>query len=92
MRLDVRLCDDAGLISHERTATPNGFDPDLTYYKQFNNLRRNGGHEPFTGEPFACTGAAHLGPYVIRCTNPLHSAVVVAYWAGVLPDLPGGGS
>lgn len=67
-----RLCDDEGIVSHARVEPPNAFTPDLTYYEQLNNLRQHGGHAPYEGEPFACTGSAHLAGEHILCTSPAH--------------------
>ena len=73
---EVRLCDDAGMVSDERV-TPGApgtiLDPELTYRKLLNNLRGHTGLTPYTGEPFACTGSAHLAREHFRCTNPIHS-------------------
>lgn len=77
--MELRLCDDAGLVSDKRVepGTPGTtFDPDLTYVKLLNNLRaRNGNPDarhPYDGEPFLCTGSGHLAGEHIRCTSPAH--------------------
>lgn len=73
--MEVRLCDDEGLVSNERVAPGSPgtiLDPELTYLKLLNNLRGHGGHEPFDGSPFPCTGSAHLAGQHIRCTSPAH--------------------
>jgi hypothetical protein len=67
-----QLCDEDGIVSHKPVAEPNVFDADLTYYKQLNNLRRHSGFEPYEGEPFTCTGSAHLAGEHIRCTSIAH--------------------
>lgn len=74
--LEARLCDDNGMVSHERTPR-NPVDPELTYIKQLNNLRsRTPEAAPYTGEPFLCTGSAHLAGMHIRCTNKVHAVPV----------------
>lgn len=77
--MEVRLCDDNGMVSDERVepGSPGTvFDPDLTYRKLLNNLRaRNGSadtRKPYEGEPFACTGSAHAAGEHVRCTSPAH--------------------
>lgn len=75
--LEARLCDDDGMVSHERTP-PNAFDAELTYMKQLNNLRAVSGHGPYEGEPFHCTGSAHLAHEHIRCTSPAHQQTTQA--------------
>ena len=71
----MRLCDAAGMISHEPVDPPNPLAPGLTYCAQHNNLRGVTGHEPWTGEPFACTGHAHLAHMHILCTSPAHNTL-----------------
>lgn len=74
----ARLCDDDGMVSHEPVDPPNGFDAELTYIKQLNNLRLRSPHpdarRPYRGEPFACTGHVHLAGEHIECTSPAHSS------------------
>jgi hypothetical protein len=67
--MEVKLCDNEGMVSHEKVFPKNPFNRELTYMEQFNNLRRLGRHGPYEGDPFACTGSAHLGAEHIRCTN-----------------------
>lgn len=70
----IRLCDDAGWVSNERVAEPNPFDPELTYMRQLNNLRsRTPEAKPWVGDPFRCTGHAHLAGLHIMCTSPAHA-------------------
>lgn len=83
--LEVRLCDDAGLVSNERVepGSPGTvLDPDLTYMKLLNNLRARNrnpdARKPYTGEPFVCTGSAHLAGEHIRCTGPAHQRLRMA--------------
>lgn len=70
--LEVQLCDDAGMVSNERVA----------YLKLLNNLRARNGNpdarKPYTGEPFVCTGSAHLAGQHIRCTSPAHQRLRMA--------------
>jgi hypothetical protein len=73
---EALLCDDAGLVSTERVAPGapgTTFDPELTYLKLLNNLRAHTGLPPYEGEPFRCTGSAHLAGEHMRCTNPIHA-------------------
>lgn len=78
--MDAQLCDDAGLISDAAVAAGNPgtiLDPQLTYRQLLNNLRARTGLGPYTGEPFRCTGSAHLAREHVRCTNPIHVSVQV---------------
>ena len=72
--MELRLCDDAGMVSNE--AAPD-CQPAKTYLDVINTLRRHtkpfGEHKPVE-EPFACTGSAHLAGWHIRCTSPAHPA------------------
>lgn len=70
----LRLCDDDGMVSHEIVDPPNLIQPDLTYLRGLNNLRRTTGLPPYEGEPFVCTGHAHLAGEHIECTSPAHSS------------------
>lgn len=77
--MEVRLCDDDGMVSDVRVAPGSpgtAFDPDLTYRKLLNNLRRRNrspDHRgPYEGEPFPCTGSAHVAGRHVRCTSPTH--------------------
>lgn len=73
--IEVRLCDDAGMVSDERVQPGSHgtiLDPDLTYRKLINNLRAHTGLPPYVGPPFPCTGSAHLAREVFRCTGPAH--------------------
>jgi hypothetical protein len=69
------------MVSQERVEVGSpgtAFDPDLTYLRLLNNLRAHNGdpdaRRPYTGEPFVCTGSAHLAGEVIVCTSPIHAA------------------
>lgn len=77
---EARLCDDASLIS-DNPVTPGApgtaVSPGLTYRQLLNNLRGHTGLEPYTGEPFRCTGSAHLAGQHWFCTSPAHSAKAV---------------
>lgn len=70
----ARLCDDQGMVSHERVDEPHR--PDETYLERLNRLRSYSGNpdarKPYTGEPFPCTGSAHLGGMHIQCSSPAH--------------------
>lgn len=72
---EARLCDDDGVVS-DNPVTPGApgtaVSPGLTYRQLLNNLRRHKGMEPYTGEPFRCTGSAHLAGEHFRCTSPAH--------------------
>lgn len=85
--LETRLCDDKGRVSHEAVTPTNPLAPGLTYIQQLNNLRSRTPHaKPYEGEPFACTGSAHLAGCHIRCTSPAHAHPGVVYLR--LPDAP----
>lgn len=95
---EVRLCDDNGMVSDERVrggSPGTTLDPKLTYRQLLNNLRGHTGLAPYTGDPFTCTGSAHLAREHFRCTNPRHmrSTVKLPDWDGegmsITPDLPG---
>jgi hypothetical protein len=81
--MDMRLCDDEGMVDGE-------------YVVALNRLRSLSHLDPFKGAPFACTGSAHLAGEHIRCTSPAHSQVVgkplngwqVATTADALPERP----
>jgi hypothetical protein len=87
---EARLCDDNGMVSDEHVAAgaPGTIlDPELTYRRLLNNLRGHTGLPAWTGEPFACTGSAHLAREHIRCTNPIHvylspntTTTMTAWW------------
>jgi hypothetical protein len=69
--MEHRLCDDAGLVSHELTPS-NPIAPGLTYLQQLNNLRRRGGDDAYAGPPFSCSGSAYLAGHHIQCTSSAH--------------------
>lgn len=78
--MEARLCDDDGMVSDERVAPGSpgtAFDPDLTYRKLLNNLRARNGNpdarKPYEGEPFPCTGSAHVAGEHVRCTSSAHT-------------------
>lgn len=64
-----RLCDDEGMVSHNRHPTDDDVEG-ATYIETLNFLRP--ADAPYTGDPFACTGSAHLSGEHIRCTSPAH--------------------
>lgn len=73
----ARLCDDHGMVSDERVAPGEPgtvLNPALTYRQLLNNLRAHTGLPPYEGEPFWCTGSAHLAREHFRCTSPAHAA------------------
>lgn len=72
--MEMRLCDDAGMVSHEPLS---GDDKSacVSYLHRLNHLRSLSGHAPYDGEPFPCTGSAHLAGEHIKCTSPAHSPV-----------------
>lgn len=79
----LRLCDYAGMVSHdpilEETAAPTC---DRSYLDRLNRLRRmthaSGGERvDDVTEPFACTGSAHLAGEHFRCTSPAHHGTTV---------------
>lgn len=77
MTTRIRLCDDAGMVSDrpvDRVLFSGG--EGLTYRGLLNNLRSASGLPPYEGEPFPCTGAAHLAGQVFHCTSPAHGPVI----------------
>lgn len=84
--MEARLCDAAGMVSDERVEPPNAFAPGMTYLQQLNNLRRRSGHAPYEGEPFPCTGSAHLAGEHIRCTCATHHVTVPLGVTNLLAD------
>lgn len=76
--MELRLCDDDGIVSHEPVDEPGG-TLDGSYLERLNRLRnmtlRARGDKPETiTEPFTCTGSAHLAGEHMRCTSPAHAA------------------
>lgn len=57
--LGMRLCDNDGMVAG-------------TFIDELNRLRALTRLEPWTGDPFVCTGDAHLAGEHIRCTSPAH--------------------
>lgn len=68
--MEMRLCDGAGMVSHERHPSASNPDGGATYLEMLNWLKPP--DRQYTGEPFECTGSAHLGGKHIRCTSPAH--------------------
>jgi len=62
--MELCLCADGGTVAGD-------------YIGKLNRLRALGGHAPYVGAPFGCTGSAHLAGQHIRCTSPAHAAPVV---------------
>lgn len=60
--MEMCLCDDHGYA-----------DLDLLDW-----MRALGGHPVYAGDPFPCTGSAHLGGQHVRCTNPCHRVPTTA--------------
>lgn len=69
--MELRLCDDEGMVSHERQDGHDGPGTGATYIETLNFLKPVDGQ--YTGEPFQCTGSAHLGGKHVRCTSPAHA-------------------
>lgn len=69
--MNMRLCDDLGMVSYEpvHDDLPTAH---TSYLDRLNGLRSMSGHSPYEGEPFACTGDAHLAHEHIRCTSSAH--------------------
>lgn len=87
----ARLCDDEGLVSHELVPERQAIHPGLTYYMMLNNLRARSSPPlpPFDGEPFVCTGSAHLAGEHICCTSPAHTrAARESYSDAIGADAP----
>jgi hypothetical protein len=79
---EARLCDGAGMVSHERVPSDEpgaALNPNLTYRQLLDNLRRATGLPPWTGEDFICTGSMHLAGEHFRCTNPRHREAAVIH-------------
>lgn len=73
--MDMRLCDDEGMISTRPIA--DGLPAEQTsYLDRLNHLRSLGGDSRYEGGPVPCTGNAHLAYEHIRCTNPRHRVAV----------------
>jgi len=60
----LRLCDDDGMVTGEYRATHA-------------RLRALGGHDPYDGPDYACTGHAHLAGEHIRCASEFHAKPVL---------------
>lgn len=90
--MDLRLCDDGGLVSHEpidEPPGPRGKSLDGSYLARLNRLRNlsrtaRGDKPEFVTEPFTCTGDAHLAGEHFRCTSPAHKSTP-------MPDQPRAG-
>lgn len=72
--MDMRLCDNDGVVSHN--FVEDGKDNE-TYLDRLNRLRNmtlrsQGNKEEWIGDPFNCTGHAHLAGEHIRCTSSAH--------------------
>jgi hypothetical protein len=80
--IDLRMCDDAGLVSSEPVV--DGDTLDGSYIERFLRLKRmtSVGRENLRLKPeqaeggWGCTGHAHLAGLHIRCTSPWHRATV----------------
>lgn len=80
--MEMRLCDDDGMVSHEAVIEPGRVSPspDESYLARLNRLRNmsrtaHGDKPEFIEESFTCTGNAHLAAQHIRCTSPAHQTV-----------------
>lgn len=77
--MDLRMCDDAGLVSDEPVVDGNTLD--RTYIERFLRLKRMtpAGRENLRLRPeqaeggWCCTGHAHLAGLHIRCSSRAHS-------------------
>jgi hypothetical protein len=69
--MEMRLCDDAGMVSHERHPSESNPEGGATYLEMLNYLKPP--DRQYHGDPFECTGSAHLGGKHIRCTSPAHA-------------------
>lgn len=75
--LELRLCDNNGIVSNKLHDPPSLFNPGLTYLGMMNNLVKytcaiqDNKYETIT-EPFTCTGYAHLIGHHIRCISLAH--------------------
>jgi hypothetical protein len=87
--MEMRLCDDEGMVSEATLVDPPGspVTVDLTYMGRFKRLRALGG-KPWDGEPFHCTGSAHIIPGEhIRCTSLAHQRSSVTFDVAGAPSL-----
>jgi hypothetical protein len=88
--MDVRLCDDAGMVSEEPVADRKLLEAEgTTYLDRLHNFRvrtalarGNKVPEKVTA-PFTCTGHAHLMAEHMRCTSPAHQRPVVGFVPGL---------
>lgn len=77
--MDMRLCDDDGMVSGKEVKDDLGqMKPGASYLDRLNHLRslsafaRGEEHFERVTESFTCTGHAHLAGEHIRCTSPAH--------------------
>lgn len=78
--MELRLCDDDGMVSHNRHHGPGGPGTGATYLEALNFLKPV--DRQYDGEPFACTGHAHLSGEHIRCTSPAHQRPSTTFAVG----------
>jgi hypothetical protein len=76
--MELRLCDDAGMVSHRRVEDTIGEPREFTYLDRLNHLRwltlarlEGEAFKPTT-KAIVCTGNAHLAGEHIRCTCAVH--------------------
>jgi hypothetical protein len=69
--MTLRLCDGDGMVSHAPVEDDTG---DESYLARLNRLRAMSGHGRYEGQPFTCTGDAHLAGAHILCDSKAHRA------------------
>lgn len=80
--IDLRLCDDDGMVSHKPIETRDGELPTLdeSYMARHLRLQRMSSrgleylkqYPGFGDDPWPCTGHAHMAGLHIRCSSPAH--------------------
>lgn len=66
--IEARLCDDDGMVSHERHPKFVG-----SYIEFMNHLKMSAGSaRVYCGAPFECTGFLHTYGWNYRCNSPAH--------------------
>lgn len=69
--IPLRLCDDDGMVS-DALIPPEENTLDTTWRERLNRLRAESRLRPYEGDPFPCTGSAHLAGFTMLCVTPIH--------------------
>lgn len=77
MRVELRLCDEEGLVSRQKAIRPErSVSQDETYIERLNRLKSEFSatwpENRYDGEPFHCTGSATFPNLTVVCDNPIH--------------------